>query len=66
MKEDEIYKACSMHWRDQKHKISWSENWNGRSHLGDQGIIGRIILTLVLFCIVSVAFEIQNYIMGRG
>jgi len=47
------------------HKTSWSENLNGRSHLGVQGIIGRIILVWVLFCIVSIAFEIRNCIMGR-
>jgi len=33
--------------------------------LGVQGIIGRIILVWVLFCIVSIAFEIRNCIMGR-
>jgi len=41
--------ACSTDGTDEKmHKIFWLENLEGRDHLEDQGVIGKIILEWML------------------
>jgi hypothetical protein len=41
-------KACDMHGRDEKYTTFWSVNLEGRDHLEDLGIDGKIILKRIL------------------